>query len=290
MADETETRLSAKQKGKMAARKKKKDKGKNKTPNAKTASTEENIASAGQISDAALDKGRQIADEFAPASSIPTTPEMQAFLNQLLQVFQQGQQYTGREEQALGALEAGLSGFTPQEMTAIREGQQEEVNRQRMANERAILEQGARQRLRGAAAGAAQRNLGFQTQQQMGNLEQQLLVQNAQEAQKRKEAFGSLVGLTERNRADRTGAFGSLYGGALSQEEMARMIREQSRGGTALAGAGMFAGLIGGQEALDLQKKNAEDSRRLNEQLIKIAQQNANRTYSAPATTTSVAA
>lgn len=237
--------------------------------------TEQTIANTRAILDPALDYGRGIANEFVPQGTFgtpintATSPAMQDLLNRMNQYAQTSGSLTPLEQEALNNMRAGLGGYTGQETQAMREAAMQEINRQAQTQSRLAQIAQSRSGVRGASALAQQQNIGREAQQNVGNFERDLLIRNADEIQRRRQAFTDTVRGTEDARFGRQSTSNQMYGGFLGAEEAARTGREQynnalsaneamARAGTALSGAGTFAGTAGGQSATDLQRANLD--------------------------------
>lgn len=229
--------------------------------------TQEKIkANVDDIAKSSSDYGAAFADKYLPSGTFgtidaTTSPAMQDYLNRLNQFSQTAYDMTPEEQKALGALEAGLGGYTSTEMQAQREAADREAKRQYQT----ILEQNRvaqiQSGVRGAAALAQNQDLNQQRIQSTAQLQQDLLVKNADEIQNRKEAFNDSVRKTEDARFGRKTTSEGMYGAALSGEEAARTGREMynvgqaqneglARSGLALSGAGLYSGLYGSEAGL----------------------------------------
>lgn len=249
----------------MAAKKKNKPKTPNK-PKTTVPKIDEVVGDVNKLTGAGLEFGKNLANEFIPAGSMQidaaTSPEMKAYLDQVKQYMTGAGNLTGLEQESLDLMRGTLGGYNSPEVQAMREQAMQEINRQYQTQASQLARQQARGGVRGGAATAQMQDLGVGKMQTAGNLERDLLVKNAEEAQRRKEAFNSLIRQTEDARTGRQSIFGNMYGSALSGEEAARTGREMfnkneglTRAGVASSGAGMYTGAISGQQAVDLQQQ-----------------------------------
>lgn len=179
----------------------------------------------------AIDEASKITDKLLPVGSFgrveeKTSQETQDLLDLLRQRADEAAQYTGREEQSLRELESGLQGYAAPEVQAMREAAMQEINRQyqtQLAQQQRLQ---ARSGVRGGAAMGGMQDLQMNAQQAGGNLERDLVIQNANEIQKRREAFATMVNNVEAARFGRSATFTGMYGTAASNEEAARRNRE----------------------------------------------------------------
>lgn len=246
------------------------------TANPATPTAEDEVAAAVKklLADAGV-YGDELASKYITPESFQTinaatSPEMQAYLAALNQQMQQAGQYTDLENESINNLRAGLAGYAAPEVQAFREAAQQEINRQYQTQRRDLMTQAARFGIRGPAATAQMQDLGVGKLQTQGNLERDLLVKNADEVQRRKEAFSNTIRQTEDARFGRQSQASQTYGGALSGEEAARTGREifnanqktnrdVTKAGLALSGAGLYAGQFGSQQAADMARQQWED-------------------------------
>lgn len=227
------------------------------------------VASTEELLRRAKEYGDRIAGEYLPEGtfgtiSAETTPEMQAWLDRLNLWAERAGQYTDYEQKTLDLMEASLAGYAAPEVQAMREGAMQEINRgysTALAEQRIAQSRGG---VRGAASGAQMQDLQLGRMESVGNLERDLLIENAREVQRRKEAFADLVRQTEDARFGRQEAAESTYGSALTYEDASRSSKELfnvnqatneqlARGGLALSAAGTYAGMQQGMEATNTQ-------------------------------------
>lgn len=213
-----------------------------------------------------------------------TSPEVQAYLKQLNDDMMTGRAFTKEEQEVLDMMRAGLGGYNSPEVQAMRESARQEINRDYKLQQAQALQNAARYQQRGGLANAMMQDAGQNRTLATGNLERDLLIKNADEAQRRKEGFANLVRTTEDARFGRQNATTQNYGNALYDEETARTGRQiyNSQQGTnralasaglALSGAGLYAGQYGNQEALNQARENAANEVRLREEESKAAQE-----------------
>ena len=227
------------------------------------------------IAKTAGDYGKDFANEYLPEGTFgtidaATTPEMKAYLDRINQFVQTAYDMTGDERKSLDYLESGLGGYTSPEVQAMRESAKREMKREYQT----MLEQARVNQIqsgvRGAAAGAQFQDLATSRIQAGKDLEQDLLIKNADAVQQRKQAFADAVRKTEDARFGRKTASEGMYGAALSGEEAARTGREMfnvgqgqnealARSGLALSGAGLYSGLYGAESGLQAAQEQFRD-------------------------------
>jgi hypothetical protein len=194
-----------------------------------------------------------------------TSPEMKAYLDRLNGFAGNAFNRTDKENNALSQLEGGLAGYNSPEVQAMRESGQQEMNRQLAGQMHDAAAMQARSGVRGAAAMAQADIAKRGDMQNRGNLERDLIIANATEAQKRKETYAGTVNQMEAARFGRTNQAEGLYGAARSGEEAAKYGRDVfntnqatnaglAKAGVASAGTGAYTGLVGGQQASDEAK------------------------------------
>lgn len=225
------------------------------------ADTKRQLADATTYGDEMVNK--YITKDMFGKLSADTSPEMKAALERLDALAANSGNLSPEEQEALSNLRAGLAGYDAPEVQAMREGATQEINRQYKGQLDALRMQQARNvgmGRQGGAAFAQSQDLNVNKRQELGNLERDLLIKNADEVQNRKQAFASLVRSTEDARFGRQNASNSLYTGALGAEEQARSGREQfnvnqdtNRGlasaGIGLSSAGTYIGTQQGNVA-----------------------------------------
>jgi len=127
---------------------------------------------------------------------------------------------TDLEQEALNNLRASLAGYAAPEVQAMRESATEEIRRQYSGQLRQLEGQQARQGTRGGGAAFAQmQDVLTQQRGALGNLERDLVIKNADEVQRRKEAFADLASKTEAARFGRQATSQELYNRSLSTEQ-----------------------------------------------------------------------
>lgn len=241
--------------------------------------------------DEILKSGEQYADRFVDKYYDPTlekrlqidegtSKDIQNLIDSLREYKERAGQYTGYEKSSLDMLKrAAEQGYSAPEVQAMREQGMDELNRQYLT---AMREQAAAQRrggVRGAAGAAQMQDLNIGRQTAAGNLERDLVIQNAETQQARKEAYGTAVRGTESTRASREATAQGMYAGAMTDEEMARRQREaynrsiinnmaNMKTQLGLTGLGTYTGLLSGQQGVNLAEQNLSSTEAMNEQLM----------------------
>jgi len=188
------------------------------------------------------------------------TGQMKDFLDRNRGLAEEAYKFSGREEKSLGEMEKGLEGYNSQEVQAMRESANAEMDRNLKTAQYQQAIQQARAGVSGGAALAGAQDLALQGLEGKRATERDLVIQNAQEALARKQAFANSVNAAEAARWGRTGAMQGQYGQFLTAEEAARRQAEQfnatqgtneqlARAGLTLEGAGIYTGQIGSAEA-----------------------------------------
>lgn len=217
------------------------------------------------ILDAATKFGEELQQKYLPEGSFGTIPEetsaeMLEYIKSLKDFAATSGQFTPYEQKALDILESQLGGYTSPEVQAMRESMNQELDRQSAAQEHQAAVTRSQSGVRGAAAMAQSDLIKRSAMETKGNIERDLLIKNADEAQRRKESFASLVRSTEDARFGRSAAAQGMYGSALSGEEAAKTGRQTfnknqqtnenlAQAGLVMSGAGTYAGIYGNQEA-----------------------------------------
>lgn len=188
-----------------------------------------------------------------------------------------GQQRSAEMQDYMARQKAGLEGYTGPEMTAMRE-QAGRQNDAAYANQRAQMAQNqARSGVRGASAGAQMLSLARAKAGQDAQLNQDLMIKNADEKQRRLSAYGQDLGgleTSEFNRAqDALGQYGSDLGAARTDV----LNRQQFNiGQTEKEKAGYLGTLFGGvgvAQQNEAQKQQAQYQRGM----LGVARKNARR-------------
>lgn len=198
-----------------------------------------------------------------------TSPEMQALLTDTRDFTQGLRNLSPLELEALGLMRNSLAGYNAPEVQLMRDRALQALQGETATAMRAAQGMAARGGVRGAAGAAQTMGLLRGQQQASGNLERDLMIENVQETQRRKEAFSNLIRQTENARTDRSLAGQQLYGGMLSGEEAARTGREMynattgtnealTQAGLTMGGLGTFTGTQAGQQAADLAQRQLE--------------------------------
>lgn len=264
----------------------KKNKNKKKKKDAKDTTKkettfQESLDQTNRLTEAARKYGDQFSTDYIPTDTFGrlaegSTPEVKAFLEQLRQQMTTAGNYTGHENTSLDNLKAGLGGYTGAQLQAQREGAAQGINQDLMTQMRLAELSNARNRVRGAAATAGAQNLQQGAVQARGNMERDLFVKNADEVQRRGEAFSNIVNQTEAARFGRQQSANTMYGGTLTGEESYQNAINQyniaqrqnealARANLSLSGAGVFSGIFGGQQGNDIAQRNLDLVRQQNE-------------------------
>ena len=244
------------------------------TPGEETSkgSTAEEVAK--QLEDAKA-WGSQFANQYITPDTFrkideATSPEMQAFLQALKTRMDTAGQYTGLENEALGAQRNAMQqGYAAPEMQAFREAALQEINRDLMNRRNMIMNDAARFGVRGPAATAQMQDAATENTMARGNLERDLFVKNADYMERSRNAFSNLVRQTEDARFGRMNQAEQNYGTTLGNEDASRQARQMfninqdtnkglTQSSLALSGAGLYAGQYGNQQALDEARRQAE--------------------------------
>lgn len=163
----------------------------------------------------------------------------------------------------LNRMQAGLGGYTSPEYQAQREQMMRGVQSNTATGLQQLAKSQARGKVYGAAASAQAGNLLTGAQQSKDTLEQDLMVKNIDEQQKRLTEYGQYGrGLNEEEfgrRANATQAYGDEEG-RLRQEEL---DREKINLGQTNAELAAQIGAFTGAGGLALQQKNTEESQKI---------------------------
>lgn len=218
-------------------------------------------------------------ETFAPGSlgriSTERTQEEQDLLNQqrALAAFYGpgGAQRSAEMQEFLSRQKAGLDGYTAAENTAMREQAGREGDAA-YANQLAQLAKSqVRGGVRGPAATAQTMALARAKAAQDAQLSQDLMVQNADEKQRRLAAYGQSLGGVEGEEFGRgqqaIGSYGQSLG-ASRQDELARQQYNQSQ--MAAEKAGYLNTLYGGTDLYN-QRRTADRNFKLSKQMTNIA-------------------
>jgi hypothetical protein len=127
--------------------------------------------------------------------------------------------FTQLENEAIGRGRDALAGITPQQMEALRSIASEQINRDaltRLAQAQTAISRGG---VRGAAAGAMREQIGQAQFDAKRGVTRDLLAKQVDEQRFAREAFNTLVGNFEGNRANREQAATKIYADTLGQTE-----------------------------------------------------------------------
>jgi hypothetical protein len=158
-----------------------------------------------------------------------TSPEMQGILNQyqaLSQQYADGGR-SGDIQSYLDQMKAGLGGYTSQQSQGFREQAQRGIDRQYQTGigQQAIAQ--ARGGVRGASAAAQMANLNRARMGEQQNLEQDLFVRNADEQQRRLQAYGESVRGVEADEFGRRTQSLAAYGQSQAGQEAVNTANQQ---------------------------------------------------------------
>lgn len=232
----------------------------------------------------ALEVGGKFGGLIGPFEKVSTesSGRMNEYLARNRQLADDAYKFSGREEKSLGEMEKGLEGYNSQEVQAMRESANAEMDRNLKTAQYQQAIQQARAGVSGGAALAGSQDLALQALEGKRATERDLVVQNAQEALARKQAFANTVQGMEAARWGRTGAMEGQYGTFMSSEEAARRQAEQfnatqgtneqlARAGLTLEGAGIYTGGINTAEANRLAALGYNAQNVLNRQALRYA-------------------
>ncbi len=230
----------------------------------------------GEIADKAGTFGDTFANRYLPTGTFGTlaagsTPQMLQYLDTLRQHAATAGDYTTNENASIAAQQAGLGGYTAPELNAQREQANQQIQQDLATQMRVAALHNAVSGVRGAAANAGTLGLQKASGQATANTSRDIFVKNADEIQRRKDAFSTLVNNTETARFGRQQTADTKYGNQLGGEENVQRGVQQfnigqkeneatARSGLALAGAGTYTGLYGGQQSADLTKAYLEST------------------------------
>lgn len=196
------------------------------------------LAKIGGFYEGGLGRMKQYQD--AAGQGTYTTPEMQQALARYRQYSDQYAQggRTGDMQDVLNRYKSGLEGYTGAESQGFREQAQRGIDQQMRSQLGALRTSQARGGVRGASAAAQQSNLDRMRMAEQQNLEQDLFVRNADEKQRRLQAYSDTL----------RGAEGEEYG---------RKMQTQNAYATALGGQ---EGVNRESERYDMDRLMAERS------------------------------
>lgn len=176
---------------------------------------------------------------------------------------------TGEMADVLARHKAGLEGYTGQESQAFREAAQRGIDTQYKTGLSQLARAQARSGVRGASAAAQSANMDRARLEQQQQLEQDLLVKNADEKQRRLGAYGQALSTQESAEYSRTKEAGQMYSDTLAKQRADELARERYNvEGAAAENAGRadiyFKGIDTG-----LQRDIADRNYRLARQALK---------------------
>lgn len=193
--------------------------------------------------------------------------EMAAYLARQKELAGEASGFSEREDKALSEMEEGLKGYDSEEVQAMREAAMAEIDRNlKTANYQNAIQQ-ARAGVSGGAALAAAQDMQLQAMEGKRGIERDLVIQNAQEALNRKQAFANAVRGAEDARWNRTQGMEYQYGSFLGADEQALRNAQQfnatqrtnealARAGLTLEGAGIYTGQLNSAQANQLAQQN----------------------------------
>jgi hypothetical protein len=178
------------------------------------------------------------------------------------------QEYMARQK-------AALEGYTGQEMTGMRE-QMGRQNDAAYANQRAQMStQQARSGVRGASAGAQMMALARAKAGQDSQLNQDLMVKNADEKQRRLSAYGQDLSKMETDEYSRARESLGDYGGDLGAARGDVLERQKFNLGQTEKEKAGYLGTLFGAVGLGQQNEAADENRKINRQLLGLARRQA---------------
>lgn len=186
-----------------------------------------------------------------------------------------GQQRSAEMQDYMARQKAGLEGYTAPEMTAMRE-QMGRANDAAYANQRAqAMQNQARSGVRGASANAQLMSLARAKAGQDSQLNQDLMIKNADEKQRRLSAYGQELGGLENNEFNRAQSAIGAYGQAAQNASNDRLGRQQFNLGQAEKEKAGYLGTLFGGVDLANQNKAANRSYKLQKGMLGVARRNA---------------
>lgn len=173
--------------------------------------------------------GRMAQYDRGDGTKTYTTPEMQAALGRYKQY---SDQYanggrTADTSDLISRYKAGLEGYSSAESQGFREQAQRGIDQQMRTQLGALRTSQARGGVRGASAAAQQANLDKMRMGEQQNLEQDLFVRNADEKQRRLQAYGDTLRGVEGEEYGRQMQSQNAYAAALGGQEQSN--RESSK-------------------------------------------------------------
>lgn len=186
-----------------------------------------------------------------------------------------GQQRSAEMQDYMARQKAGLEGYTGQEMTGMRE-QMGRQNDAAYANQRAqMATQQARSGVRGANAGAQMMALARAKAGQDAQLNQDLMVKNADEKQRRLSAYGQDLSNLEGSEFSRSREAMDAYGRDLSNARSDVLARQQFNIGQTEKEKALYLGTLLGGVGVAQQNEAARDNRRYLQGMLGVARRNA---------------
>ena len=199
------------------------------------------------------------------------------------------------QETALANMKAGLGGYTSPEYQAQREQMQRGLNSNMATGAAQLARSQARGKVYGAAASAQSGNLIRGAQNQKDELEQDLMIRNIDEMDRRNLQYGEYGRGLDTEEFDRRAAATKAYGDESAAQRVETLDREKINLGQSNAELAAQIGAYTGAGATNLAQQNTEEAARIQEKgidalsdsqssVVKAAQN-----YNKPATSTAPA-
>lgn len=195
-------------------------------------------ASKQTIADRALSKlygaggvnaGNAFMQKFLPSGALGNVEQNLVGAEENLQRFnklrQDFQAPSAQQQQVLARMQGGLGGYTSPEMQAMREQNLAAQNSNLQTGLGQLARAQARGKVYGGAATAQQANMLSASDAAKNNLEQQLMIKNADEQQRRLAAYGGYAGQLQNQTYEQQGALTA----AQAQEERATRDEQLNR-------------------------------------------------------------
>lgn len=163
----------------------------------------------------------------------------------------------------MAKMKAGLDGYTSEENQAFREQQQRGVNSDYATSAAQLARAQSRGKVYGAAGVAQKANLITSTQNSKDNLEQDLLIKNADEKDRRLQEYGQYGQKLDQQEFDNRAAATKGYGDEESSLRGEELDREKVNLGQSNAELAAQIGAYTGAGSTALAQKNAEEAARI---------------------------
>lgn len=172
------------------------------------------------------------------------------------------------EKDALARMQAGLGGYTSPEYQASREQMMRGQQSNYATSEAQLAKAQARAKVYGAAGAAQQANLAASSAQSKDQLEQDLMVKNIDEQQRRLQDYGKYGSDVQQSAFDRSNVATKAYGDTEAAMRDERFSREKINLGQANAETASQIGLYTGAGSTALAKAQNKAAQRIQEQGI----------------------